>query len=54
MISVSAKVLYQVKKKSEEMKIEKWPPYERDTGLDFITFLTPQFDAINKKDKIDE
>ena len=42
MISVSAKVLYQVREKSEEMKIEK------------VYFFTPQFDARNKKDKIDE
>ena len=42
MISVSAKVLYRVREKSEEMKIEK------------VYFFTPQFDARNKKDKIDE
>ena len=41
MISVSAKVLHQVREKSEEMKIEK------------AQFFTPQFDAGNKKD-IDE
>ena len=38
MTSGSAKVLYQIREKSEEMKIEKVPPYKRDTGLNFITF----------------
>ena len=41
MISVSAKMLYQVREKSEEMKIEK------------VYFFTPQFDARNRKDKTD-
>ena len=34
-------MLYQVREKSEEMKIEK------------VYFFTPQFDARNRKDKTD-